>query len=130
MTMADNYLEKRYEEVFRSGGGSASTGAHHPSLETLLGRVRGFDGEFEPGYPVHHLQLEAIVRAVEGLPEAAGMRFETSEASISVSSEKDAFCLGRVLQTMLLKAADLGLAGGITTDTDGGAVLAVGLRKR
>ena len=38
--MADNYLEKRYEEVFGPGAKSKG-GPHRPALDTLLLRPRG-----------------------------------------------------------------------------------------
>ena len=60
--MADNYLEKRYEEVFGSRGASASRGVtlSHPSLEKLLHRNRTCL-RFDLTYTVHTLQLDAII---------------------------------------------------------------------
>lgn len=60
--MADNYLEKRYEEVFGSRAASASRGVtlSHPSLEKLLHRNRTCL-RFDPTYTVHTLQLDAII---------------------------------------------------------------------
>lgn len=60
--MADNYLEKRYEEVFGSRAASASRGVtlSHPSLEKLLHRNRTCL-RFDPTYTIHTLQLDAII---------------------------------------------------------------------
>ena len=57
--MADNYLEKRYEEVF--GPGAKPKGApHRPALDTLLLRNRSYRG-YDPSYVVHRRQLDAMI---------------------------------------------------------------------
>ena len=57
--MADNYLEKRYQEVFGSSGNTRKTAAR-PSLDTLFHANRSVRG-FDKSYKVHRRQLEAIV---------------------------------------------------------------------
>lgn len=56
--MADNYLEKRYAEVF--GPGAPKTGARRPGLDILLTRNRSFRG-YDKSYVVHPRQLETIL---------------------------------------------------------------------
>ena len=60
--MADNYLEKRYEEVFGrgSGGGGKAKAPARPSLDTLLLRDRSFRG-YDKSYVVHRRQLDALI---------------------------------------------------------------------
>ena len=70
--MADNYLEKRYEEVF--GSGRPSEAAHRrPSLDTLLHANRSTRG-FDKSYKVHRRQLEAIVAVNPLLASSVNMQ--------------------------------------------------------
>ena len=57
--MADNYLEKRYEEVFGASGGHKSAPAR-PGLDVLLLRNRSFRG-YDKSYVVHRRQLDAMI---------------------------------------------------------------------
>lgn len=66
--MADNYLEKRYDEVFGNGK-TAKALPTRPSLDTLLHKNRSYRG-YDQSYKVHPLQLEAIVRVNTQLPSA------------------------------------------------------------
>lgn len=59
--MADNYLEKRYDEVFGKES-KAVIRKSNPSLETLLLKNRSHRA-YDQSYEVKRLQLEAIVRA-------------------------------------------------------------------
>ena len=59
--MADNYLEKKYDEVFGNGASSRRTIANRPSLESLMRRNRSYRG-YDKQYVVHRRQLETIVR--------------------------------------------------------------------
>lgn len=79
--MADNYLEKRMEEL-RSGS-AASSHRTTPSLDELLVRNRSCRG-FDPSYRVHRLQLEAMVRVNTRLASARNaqtLRFKIVEES-------------------------------------------------
>lgn len=60
--MADNYLEKRYAEVFGNNGGTSSRNItpHKPSLDRLLFLNRSYRG-YDKSYVVHRIQLESIV---------------------------------------------------------------------
>ena len=146
--MADNYLEKRYEEVL--GKSSKTTKKNlHPSLDTLLIRNRSYRG-FDKTHIVVSSQLELIINAntkVASGMNAQRLRFrpivkgEESKQILSLiklgsalpdlhlpleGTEPEAFIivgatceenptididLGISLQTMLLKAVDLGLGG-------------------
>lgn len=160
--MADNYLEKRYDEVFGSGRKSSGSGVRlsGPFLETLLLKNRSFRG-FDSSYKVHRLQLEAIVRVNTKLASgmnAQRLRFRLVDASSGSEkvlpllkmggalpelrlplpgTEPEAFIvvcstvlespivdidLGISLQSMLLKAVELGLGGLIVRSFDKAAL--------
>ena len=55
--MADNYLEKRHEEVFGAGAGKRKS---RPSLDSLLLKNRSYRG-FDGSYAVLPRQLDSIV---------------------------------------------------------------------
>ena len=57
--MADNYLEKRYEEVFGKAAGQKKA-PQRPSLDTLLLHNRSYRG-FDKEYVVHRRQLDAMI---------------------------------------------------------------------
>ena len=57
--MADNYLEKRYEEVFGTSGRHKAAPAR-PGLDVLLLRNRSFRG-YDKTYVVHRRQLDAMI---------------------------------------------------------------------
>ncbi len=56
--MADNYLEKRYEEVF--GRGAKPKAPARPSLDRLLTLDRSYRG-YDKSYVVHRRQLDALI---------------------------------------------------------------------
>ena len=58
ITMADGYLEKRYEEVF--GKGAKKTVVRHPGVETLMEKNRSYRG-YKKDYVVRREMLERIV---------------------------------------------------------------------
>lgn len=146
--MADNYLEKKYDEIF--GRGSAGrTISNRPSLDTLLLKNRSYRG-YNKEYVVHRRQLDSIVsvntRIASGM-NAQRLRFhlitKSDESGIVLKhiklgsalpelhlpipgTEPEAFIvvccegeenpiididLGISLQSMLLKAVEIGLGG-------------------
>ena len=153
--MADNYLEKRYEEVFGKGTGAAK-GPQRPGLDNLLRRNRSYRG-YDAGYRVHPLQIKAILSVntltASGM-NAQRLRFHavTEEAEAATvlqhiklgaalpelhlplpGTEPGAFIvvcattdedpildidLGISLQSMLLKAVEIGLGGIIVRNYD------------
>lgn len=68
--MADNYLEKRYEEVFGKGSGARSLTPVRASLDKLLHMNRSFRG-YDKSHVVHRRQMDAIV-AVNPLLASGG----------------------------------------------------------
>lgn len=153
--MADNYLEKRYEEVFGNGS-SHSAASKRPSLDILLKKNRSFRG-YDSSYVVHPLQLKAIVNVNTCLASgrnAQRLRFHLvtkgSEADAVLGNvnmgvgladlqlplpgtQPEAFIivcvdgqetpivdidLGISLQSMLLKAVEMGLGGLIVRKFD------------
>ncbi|MCQ2119249.1 MAG: nitroreductase family protein [Bacteroidales bacterium] len=145
--MADNYLEKKYDEVF--GGRSSSKSPKWASLSTLLKRNRSYRG-YDPRVEVTESQLLSIVsvntriassRNLQRLrfhPVTQGDDAKTVLENIRMAAalkelnlplpgtEPAAFIivcstceenpeilidLGISLQSMLLRAVDLGLGG-------------------
>jgi hypothetical protein len=146
--MADNYLEKRYEEVFgRDAGRKKAPG--RPGLDTLLLQNRSFRG-YDKSYIVQRRQLDAMIavntkvassvnlqrlrfrpvlkgpeadvvnehiRMGRGLPELhlpfPGTEPEAFIIVCSTVPENPGIDidLGISLQSMLLKAVQMGLGG-------------------
>jgi len=153
--MADNFLEKRYDEVF-NGGAAVKSAPQKPSLDKLLLWNRSYRG-YDKSYIVHRRQLEAIVavntkvassvntqklrfhivtkgteadkvnahiRMGRGLPELhlpfPGTEPEAFIIVCSTCPENSGVLidLGISLQSMLLKAVELGLGGLIIRNMD------------
>lgn len=125
--MADNYLEKRYEQVYGCGSSPGSGLIRRPSLDSLFDRC-SHSGGFCKDYAVHRLQLEAIAAAparaglcADGelstvlLPSAAAI----AVCSASGESVSSVFKAGRIIQTMVLKAAEMGLGTRVEYCPDG-----------
>ena len=145
--MADNYLEKRYDEVFGNGKTKIKRIGH--TLDELLLRNRSYRG-FKKEYVVKREELERIVGVCNKIPSARNqqvLRFRLvtqGEASQAVmrnirlgaalpelhlpfpGTEPEAFIiicstidenkmvdidLGIAIQSMLLKAVEMGLNG-------------------
>ena len=153
--MADNYLEKRYEEVFGKDA-SRRRAPQRPSLDSLLLHNRSFRG-YDKSYVVHRRQLDAMIgvnpklassvnlqrlrfRPVVKGPEAdlvgAHIRMGRGLPHLQLpfpGTEPEAFIvvcstvaenpgididLGISLQSMLLKAVEMGLGGLIIRNFD------------
>lgn len=145
--MADNYLEKRYEEVFGNGRTKVKRIGH--TLDELLIRNRSYRG-YKKEYVVKHSELERIVGVCNKIPSARNqqvLRFrlvthdtgaDTVLKNIRLGAalpelhlplpgtEPEAFIiicstvaenkmvdidLGIALQSILLKAVEMGLNG-------------------
>lgn len=155
MDMADNYLERRFEEVFGQGGGKKALPAR-PSLDRLVLRNRSYRG-YDRNYEVHIRQLRAIIdintrvassvnmQSLRFHPVTKGPEADLVNSHIRMGralpelhlpfpgTEPEAFIviccnreenasvdidLGISLQTMLLKAVELGLGGLIIRNFD------------
>ena len=153
--MADNYLEKRYEEVFGRDAGKKQT-PRRPALDTLLLHNRSYRG-YDKSYVVHRRQLDAMIgvnpkvassvnlqrlrfrpvvkgpeadainqhiRLGRGLPELhlpfPGTEPEAFIIVCSTVPENPGIDidLGISLQSMLLKAVEMGLGGIIIRNFD------------
>ena len=153
--MADNYLEKRYEEVFGPSGGHKSA-PRRPSLDTLLLHNRSYRG-FVKEHVVHRRQLDAMIavntrvassvnlQRLRFRPVVKGHEADQVNKHIRMGrglphlqlpfpgTEPEAFIvvcstvpenpgididLGISLQSMLLKAVEMGLGGLIIRNFD------------
>ena len=153
--MADNYLEKRYEEVFGKDAGRKHA-PQRPSLDTLLLHNRSYRG-FDRDYVVHRRQLDAMIavnvkvassvnmqrlrfrpvvqgpeadavnkyiRMGRGLPHLQlpfpGREPEAFIIVCSTAAENPGIDidLGISVQSMLLKAVEMGLGGLIIRNFD------------
>lgn len=113
--MADNYLEKRSEELSR---GKTVIRRSNPSLDSLLKSLG--TKVSDPSYVVKQAQLDALVRSASLL--GADATFRTDEASASISLEcPDPLTAGECLLALRLKAAELKLGSRIDSlcDKDG-----------
>lgn len=106
--MADNYLEKKYDEVFGSGVSSRRTIANRPSLESLMRRNRSYRG-YDKQYVVHRRQLEAIVRVNTLL--ASGMNAQRLRFRLVTKGEDADKVLRLVKMGAALKELHLPLPG-------------------
>lgn len=107
--MADNYLEKKYEEFVR---GRPVMRRNTPSLDTLLKKAADV-AEADLSYVVKQAQLDALVRSASLLGgQFVFESFETSSNSaafVKISSLDGLMCLGEAVLVVRLKAAELGL---------------------
>lgn len=113
--MADNYLEKRSEELSR---GKTVIRKSNPSLDSLLKSLG--TKVSDPSYVVKQAQLDALVRSASLL--GADATFRTDEASATISLEcPDPLTAGECLLALRLKAAELKLGSRIDSlcDKDG-----------
>ena len=84
--MADNYLEKKYAEVF--GSGRKTVVKHvNPTLDSLLLRNRSHRG-YSQGYVVERSQLETIIAVNSRIPSARNQQVLRFRPVTSEESEK------------------------------------------
>ena len=109
--MADNYLEKKYDEYLH---GRSVVRKVNPTLDGLLGRLApenrdAGNAAAESGYLVKQAQLDAVMRSASMLALPVEMTSDESRAEISLRSTS-AFALGQASLACRLKAAELHLA--------------------
>ena len=122
--MADNYLDKRSEELSR---GKTVIRRANPSLDSLLKSLDTREAS-DPSYVVKQAQLDALVRSAALLGTDAD--FSSDEASATVSLEcGDLFTAGQCLLALRLKAAELRLGSRLESlcEKDGKAVAVLAL---
>lgn len=103
--MADNYLEKKYEEYLH---GKSVIRRVNPSLDSLLDRISGPQERTDPGYAVKQAQLDAIVRTAgkAGFDATLSTDEKSGRIELQCSSPEG---LGALVLAARLKAAELGL---------------------
>ena len=112
--MADNYIEKRMEEL-RSGASSQSQ-AQIRNLDSLV--VKSAEkAAMDPEYKVHSLQLAAIMVTVKRA-DISDVEVSAADGAVIVSPSdaSDAAAMinaGRVVQTVILKANEMGLCAAV-----------------
>ena len=102
--MADNYLEKKYEEWKK---GKPAIRRTSPSLESLIKKC-GESGVPDSSYTVKQAQLNAIVHAAEELGYGSMFTSDESRATIRIE-QPDPVKLGESALAVRLKAAELRL---------------------
>jgi len=102
--MADNYLEKRYEEVF--GHGKAAVRTKGPGLETLMRKNRSYRA-YDQSYEVMQAQLEAMVRTNTLIASSRNwhaLRFRLLTRRSGSEKLRGLYKLGRALPELHLPA--------------------------
>ena len=103
--MADNYLEKKYDEYLH---GKSVIHKANPSLDSLLGYLASEGGKPDGSYIVRQAQLDAAVRSARKLGIEA--EISTNEAAAEIRLRcGSAFSLGQLVLSIRLKAAELKL---------------------
>ena len=110
--MADNYLEKKYDEYLH---GKSVIHKANPSLDSLLGYLASEDGKPDGGYIVRQAQLDAAVRSARKLGIPAEITTDESAAQIRISCSSPAG-LGQLILATRLKAAELKLRSEVSLD--------------
>lgn len=103
--MADNYLEKKYDEYLH---GKNVIRRANPSLDTLLGKVAEPQERTDEGYAVKQAQLDAVMRSVTRLGLDAEMSSDEPGGRIFLRGRSPEE-LGALTLAARLKAAELGL---------------------
>lgn len=102
--MADNFLEKRYDEVF--GKGASIVRSKGPGLESLLRKTRSYRA-FDTSYKVNMIQLEAIIRAntmVASARNRQALRFKPVTFDTGSDRVRGLYTLGSALPGLHLPA--------------------------
>lgn len=117
--MADNYLEKKYEELRQ---GRPVLRRNTPSLDSMLKKIGREGMTPDPSYVVKQAQLDAVVRSASLVGE--GLSFETFETSdgnapsyVKAVTFDSGVLLGQAILAIRLKAAELGLCSKVEPDS-------------
>ncbi len=117
--MADNYLERKYDEYLH---GRNVVRKVNPTLDGLLGRLAAENMAEESGYLVKQAQLDAVMRSASMLGLPVEMTSDESRAEISLRGTS-AFALGQAALACRLKAAELHLCSEVRLEDSGTQVL-------
>lgn len=104
--MADNYLEKKYEELRQ---GRPVIRRQNPSLDSLLSSAAAEDLSPEPGYRVDRAQSEAALASARRLGVEFDATMPDGDPAVLRITCAGAFELGEVVTAMRLKLAELRL---------------------
>lgn len=124
--MADNFLEKKYEDL---RNGRQVIRKINASLDSLLSKSAESTQFESPDYKVKKAQLEAIIASASRLGlEFSAQAFE-KDSSICLSC-KDDFILGQLCLAMRLKACELKLQSLVKkkdtgSDDGAGAIISI-----
>lgn len=118
--MADNFLEKQYEEW---KNGRPSVHRKNPSLEALVKRL-GEQSPRDESYMVKQAQLDAIVRTASALGLASEFITDEDSASITVKCSGPVM-LGETLLAIRLKAVELKLQSEVKISSDTSAAIII-----
>ena len=118
--MADNYLERKYDEYLH---GRNVVRKVNPTLDGLLGRLAAENRDAgnaaaESGYLVKQAQLDAVMRSASMLGLAVEMTSDEARAEISLRGTS-AFALGQAALACRLKAAELHLSTDLRLEDSG-----------
>lgn len=102
--MADNYIEKKMEEL-RSGNGSAAVSFNN--FDAIVARSAGAC-TVDDSYRIHPLQIAAITAAVSRIA-LEDVKVEVVGENVITFTSTNAINAGRAAQTAILKAVSMGL---------------------
>ena len=103
--MADNYLEKKYEDFQK---GRSVIRKVNPSLDSLLSSLGSQAMGGEECYKVKSAQLEAAINSARRLCEEFEASSDEASSTISLAC-RDEYRLGRISLAVELKLAELKL---------------------
>ena len=121
--MADNYLEKRYNEVFLTKKTIKKVGLTLDALLLKNDTITDFDESFE----VSETVMNKIISVISKISASESFTFKAEKNLILVfappNSGKNVFVsLGICLQTMMLKAVEIGFKAVIVSNFDNGDI--------
>ena len=117
--MADNYLEKKYDEFLH---GKNVVRKVNPTLDGLLCRLAAENKAEDSAYSVKQAQLDAVVRSASMLGTAVEFSTDEARAQICLRSAS-AFDAGQAALACRLKAAELHLQSELTLGESGTQVI-------
>lgn len=129
--MADNYIEKRMAEI--AAGVRTSAGSRNMGFDSLAKKSSASNTaarHMDPSYKIHPLQIAAILNAASLCAIQGVKAIHNGDGCIAIVPESGAeavnmFAAGRLAQSVILKAHDMGLAAAIL-DSEGPVTIRIG----